>query len=310
MTPSITLPMTVVVFGASGTVGRHVLAGLAARGIDARGVSRSAPTPPAPSAPTARVAHPISPSAAAAGLVRADLDDPASVRAAVAGADAVLLCTPNHPLQAEREIALIDQLEPGTRVVKISAIAARAGSPSAFADAHGRAEAHLAASGLPATVLRAGFFTSNLLAGAETIRMHGRFFLPAGDAALPFTDPRDVAAVAVAALTAAGHEGRTYTVTGPVSLTCAEAAAQLSAALGRPVEYVPVPDDVARAAMREAGVPDWYADQLVALFGELRRAGGAAATDVVRVLTGSEPRTVADFARDHAAAFGLAPVRG
>ncbi|MGE3289051.1 MAG: NAD(P)H-binding protein, partial [Pseudonocardia sp.] len=248
------------------------------------------------------------PSAAPAAVVRADLDDPASVRAAVAGADAVLLCTPNHPRQAEREIALIDLLEPGTRVVKISAIAARAGSPSAFADAHGRAEAHLAASGLPATVLRAGFFTTNLLAGAETIRAHGRFFLPAGDAALPFTDPRDVAAVAVEVLTGTGHGGRTYTVTGPVPLTCAQAAAQLTAALGRPVEYVPVPDDVARAGLRDTGVPEWFADQLVALFGELRRGGGAAATDVVRVLTGREPRTVADFARDHAAAFGLDPV--
>ncbi|MGD9529676.1 NAD(P)H-binding protein [Pseudonocardia sp.] len=295
---------SIVVFGATGTVGRHVLAGLAARGVAARGVSRSAPDPGATHTPSARVAHLTGPSAAAA--IRADLDEPSSVKAAVAGADAVLLCTPNHPRQAEREIALIDLLEPGTRVVKVSAIAARAGSPSAFADAHGRSEAHLAASGLPATVLRAGFFTSNLLAGAETIRMHGRFFLPAGDAALPFTDPRDVAAVAVAALTGTGHEGRTYTVTGPVPLTCADAAAQLAAALGRPVEYVPVPDDVARAGMRDAGVPAWFADQIVLLYGELRRAGSAPATDVVRVLTGREPRTVADFARDHAAAFGLA----
>lgn len=268
--------MSTVVFGATGTVGRHVLAGLAACGVDARGVSRAV----------------------------ADLDDPASVRAVVAGASQVLVCTPNHPRQAEREIALVDALAPGTRVVKVSAVAARTGSPSAFGDAHGRAEAHLAASGLPAVVLRPGFYLSNLLAAAETIRAHGRFFLPAGDAALPFTDPRDVAAVAVEALTRTGHEGRTYTVTGPAVLTCAQAAEQLSAGLGRPVAYVPVPDEVARAGLREQGVPDWFADEMIVLFGELRRAPTVAASDVVRVLTGREPRSVADFARDHAAAFG------
>lgn len=317
--------MTAVVFGATGTVGRHVVAELGARGVAVRGVCRTppavpaaavpAPAAPGPAAPgsaapgsagPARVAHSVRPSCAEpASYVSADLDDPASVRAALTGATAVLLCTPNHPRQADREIALIDLVAPGTRVVKVSAVAARAGSASAFAAAHGRAEQHLADSGLPAVVLRAGFFTSNLLMGAETIRTHGRFFLPAGDAALPFTDPRDVAAVAATVLTTGGHGGRTYTVTGPTALTCADAAAQLSQALGLPVTYVPVPDEVARAGMRDAGVPDWFADQLVLLFAQLRDAPGAT-TDVVRVLTGREPRTVAEFARDHAGAFGFA----
>lgn len=199
-------------------------------------------------------------------LRRGDLDDPGSVRAAVEGVTRVLLCSPNDPRQMERETA-------------------RPGSPSAFAAAH--------ASTRP-----------TCWPAAETIRAMGRFFLPAGDAKVAMTDPRDVAAVAAAVLTEDGHDGRTYLITGPVALTCAEAAAELSAALGRPVEFVDVPDEAAHAAMVAAGLPEWLAGQIVLLWGELRRGAGSTTTDVVRVLTGHEPRSVADFARDHATAFG------
>lgn len=284
--------MSTLVFGATGTVGAHVVRELAARDHAVRAFVRD----------PSRLAPGVEP-------VRGDLDDAVSVRAALAGVQRVLLCTPNDPRQVEREVGVIDAAVAAgvTRLVKISAIAARTGSPSAFADAHGRIEAHLRGSGLPAVVVRPGFYTSNLLAGADTIRTMGRFFLPAGSddpARVAMTDPRDVAAVAALVLTEDGHEGRTYPVTGPVALTCAEAAAELSAALGRPVEYVPVPDEAARAAMAGAGLPPWLAGEIVALWGELRRGAGAATTDVVRVLTGREPRTVGEFARDHAGAFG------
>jgi hypothetical protein len=73
------------------------------------------------------------------------------------------------------------------------------------------------------------------------------------------------------------------------------------------VEYVDVPAGAARAGLVESGVPGWFADQLVAIFGELRRGAGSTPTEVVRVLTGREPRTVTDYLRDHAAVF-TAPV--
>jgi uncharacterized protein YbjT (DUF2867 family) len=284
-----------VVFGATGAVGSHVLRELVGRGAAVRAFTRD----------PGRLPGGVEPA-------RGDLDDAATVRAALDGADRVLLCTPNDPRQVERETGVIDAAVAAgvTRLVKISAVVARPGSPSAFADAHGRIEEHLRASGLPSVVLRPGFYMSNLLAAAATIRDTGRFFLPGADAKVAMTDPRDVAAVAAAVLTGDGHEGRTYTVTGPAALTCAEVAVELSAALRRPVEYVGVPDEVARAAMRDAGLPEWLADQVVALWGELRRGAGSATTDVVRVLTGRDPRGVAEFARDHAAAFGRAGTVG
>jgi uncharacterized protein YbjT (DUF2867 family) len=112
-----------------------------------------------------------------------------------------------------------------------------------------------------------------------------------------------VAAVAAVVVTEDGHDGRTYLLTGPEAITYHEAAEQLSAALGRPIEFVNVPDAVARDGMVQAGLPAWFADQLVILWQQLRRGAASTPTDVVRVLTGREPRSVADFVRDHAAAF-------
>ncbi len=82
------------------------------------------------------------------------------------------------------------------------------------------------------------------------------------------------------------------------------AAQELSAAIGRSVEYVDVPDPAAREAMVQDGLLEWLADQLIVLWGMPRRGAVVTTTDVVRVLTGRrEPRTLADFARDFAAVF-------
>jgi uncharacterized protein YbjT (DUF2867 family) len=116
-------------------------------------------------------------------------------------------------------------------------------------------------------------------------------------------DPRDVAAVAAAVLAQDGHEGRTYTLTGPEAITFGEVASRPSGVLGRPVSYVDVPDGAARGSMLEAGVPAWAAEGIVAVWGQLRAGAASSITDTVRVLTGREPRRIEEFLRDHAGAF-------
>jgi uncharacterized protein YbjT (DUF2867 family) len=74
-----------------------------------------------------------------------------------------------------------------------------------------------------------------LLGFAESIKSGGKFFAAAADARVSVVDVRDNAAVAAAALTEPGHEGRTYTLTGPEALTHAEMAAAISDAIGRAV---------------------------------------------------------------------------
>jgi uncharacterized protein YbjT (DUF2867 family) len=234
-----------------------------------------------------------------------DFDDPVSLRRAMQGVDRVFLTSANGPREAEHENAVIDAATAAwvQRIVKVSAHGAEIGAPVMFADAHGRIERHLRQCAVPAVVLRAAFFMSNLFAAAGTIRATGQIFAPADDAKIAMVDPHDVAAAATVALLDDRHVGRTYVLTGPQAITYTEVAAHLSAATGRTIGFIHVPDDVAHAGLLDSGAPDWFADSLVALYRQLRQGLAAQTTDDVRTLTGRQPRRFAEFAHDHRTAF-------
>jgi uncharacterized protein YbjT (DUF2867 family) len=238
-------------------------------------------------------------------LAVGDLEDPASVRAALAGVDRVFLCVPNLPHQLALETTVIDAAcDAGVRrMVKMGALGSRVGAPVAFWDTHARIEDHLRASGLPAVVLRLSYYATNPLGSAPAVGATGCLFMPAADATVAAVDPRDVAAVAAAVLGQDGHEGRAYTVTGPEAVTRVRWRRGCRWCWAAGSTTWTSPDDAARGAMREAGLPPWMADQIVAVWGELRQGVASSPTDLVRVLTGPEPRTVTDFLRDHADAF-------
>jgi uncharacterized protein YbjT (DUF2867 family) len=116
-------------------------------------------------------------------------------------------------------------------------------------------------------------------------------------------DPGDVAEAAAVALSTDGHEGQTRVLTGPEAITFERVAEKLSAATGRSIRFVAVPDDAALQGLVEAGIPGVVAGQIVAVFGVLRQGVQERTTDAVRALTGREPRTFAQFARVHASLF-------
>lgn len=278
---------TILVTGATGTVGAHLVRELRGRDARVRAFTRDANRVPA-------------------GVEAAvgDLADPASVRAALAGADRAFLCAPNHPDQLAHETTVIDAAaDLGVPLVKIGANGEAIGSPVPFWDVHARIAEHLRLREVPATVLSPYTYVSNLLAAAPAVAGMDAIVAPAGDAKIAFVDPRDVAAVAAVALTEDGHAGRTYHLSGPAAVTHDEVAAALSAVLGRTISYVAVPDAAAREAMVGSGLPAWLADGIVAVYGELRRGVASSPTDVVRVLTGRDPRGIDAFLRDHAGAF-------
>jgi uncharacterized protein YbjT (DUF2867 family) len=290
--------MTILVTGATGNVGGHVVRTLAASGVPVRAFVRDRD----------RAANMFGPEVE---LAIGDLADRASLDHALAGADRLFLACGNVPGQVEYESNAIDAAAAAgvARVVKLSGPDASVDSPLIFERWHGEIERHLAGSGLPAVVLRPRTYLTNLLAYAASVAQTGMLFAPAGTAAISFVDTRDVAEAAVAVLTGTGHDGRTYTLTGPEAITFERVAAELSAAAGRPVSYVGVGDDQARQAMLAEGLPPMIADAIVAIFASQRAGSMAGTTDTVRELTGRPPRTVAGFARDYAAAFGSAPDR-
>ena len=282
----------ILVTGATGNVGSRVVRELVVRGKDVRVYVRDAEKA------TAMLGDGVE-------IAAGDFSDAASVRRAVEGVEAVFLSCANDPRQVEYETGVIDAARDAgvRRIVKLSALGAEAGSPVAFWDWHARIEDHLRASERPSVILRPGFLMTNLLGSAEAVGHTGRLFVPAGGASVAMIDPRDVASVAAVALTEDGHDGETYTLTGPEAITFERVAEDLSSVTGRRVQFVSVPDEAALGAMVEQGLPEFVAAQIVAVFGFLRAGAQDRTTGDVLAMTGRDPRSFAEFAREHAALF-------
>jgi uncharacterized protein YbjT (DUF2867 family) len=151
------------------------------------------------------------------------------------------------------------------------------------------------------TILRSSWFMQNF--SEDYMLEHvlsGEIRLPAGDVPTPFLDADDIADVAVAALTDEEHAGKLYELTGPRSLTLAEAAAEISKATGREIRYVPVSLEEHAAEATEHGVPAEVVDLLTYLFAEVVDGRNADTTDGVRRALGREPKDFSDYARETA----------
>lgn len=238
--------------------------------------------------------------------VEGDFDRPETLGAALEGVERALLLTAPDPRTVEHQRSFIEAAKrAGTRhVVKFSAIGAGAGGPEGFGKWHGQVEEALKASGLAWTMLQPNFFMQNLLGQARTIAGEGAIYQPVGDARASFVDVRDIAAVAVKALTEDGHEGRSYVITGPEALSYGEVAERLSAAIGKRVDYVSItPEDFRKGALA-AGLPEWLVGALEVLNKILAAGEASVVTNVVREVGGKEPIDFDKFARDYAGAFG------
>ena len=113
---------------------------------------------------------------------------------------------------------------------------------------------------------------------------------------------RHGAAVAAVALTEAGHEGATYTLTGPEAITHSQIAAALTAALDRTVMFIDVPPEAFADSIREL-LPPWQVDGLLEDYAHYRRGEAAAVSPAIADITGTAPRSIGQFARDYAPAF-------
>lgn len=282
----------ILITGATGNVGAATVAELLASGHSVRAFARDA------GRARARLGDGV---AVAAG----DFDDAASIARALDGVDAVLLSSADQPDKPRHEIAVIDAAKAAgvSRIVKVSTRGAAADSPLPPFDWHGRIEEHLLRSEIPSVILHSNFYMTNLLASAPMIAATGSLIAPAAGAKVAMIDPRDTGAVAAVALTAGAYDGTTLEPTGPEAITYEQIAEHLSAATGRTIPFVAVPDEASHAALLEAGMPGWLVAHLDHLFPLLRQGEMAEPTDVVRLVTGREPRSFAAWANDHAAAF-------
>ena len=284
--------MKALVTGATGNVGSHVVRELRSRGAHVRALVRNH------AAAAARLGSNIE-------LVTGDFAQPATLTQALDGVDAAFILTPNSPRQFEDERNVIHAVAAAgvRRVVKFSSIGAEPGAPLEFWDVQGRLQAHVRETIPSTTIVRSNFHMSALLAAAEPVKGAGQLFAPAGGAEIAMIDPRDVAEAAAVLLMTGTHDGEVLTFSGPQAITYDHIADILTRVVGKPVAFIPVPDDAARGAMVGAGLPEWLAGNLVTLFRLLRGGAGAEVTDTFQRVVGRAPRTFAEWATDHASAF-------
>ncbi|MFF3847844.1 NAD(P)H-binding protein [Streptomyces sp. NPDC002328] len=280
--------MTVLVTGATGSVGRHVVEGLRAAGVAVRALTRDA---------------------AAAGLpegvevVEGDLTRPGTLRAALHGVERLYL----FPVpQTAREVVAAAKDAGVRRIVVLSSSSVLDESGDNHSGEHHRAvERAVQESGLDWTFVRPDEFASNVLwKWGETIRAESVVRAPYGDARRVLVHEADVAAVAVAALLEDGHTGRAYVLTGPEAISQADQVRAIGRAAGREIAFEEVTPDEARVLMGRA-MPAPVVEMVLGYLAEAV-LDPPAVVDTVERVTGVPARSFARWAADHAGDFAAA----
>jgi uncharacterized protein YbjT (DUF2867 family) len=290
--------LVILVTGATGLTGAELVRRLSRRGVAVRALVRNA------SGSNAAKAAELS-QLAGVQIAEGDMARPDTLVSALTGTDRAMLISSSDPTMRDVQSAFIDAAaRAGVRhVVKLSGIIPDLDSPFRFARMHGEIEQHLEESGMAFTHLRAGEFMHSYFRQVPSIVNRGELRLPMADARIASIDIGDIVEVAADVLTSAGHEGKTYPITGTDALTMTEVAAALSAATGRPVRYVDVPPADARAAQIAAGMPVYLADGLAELFAERRKGKEATVYETIQTTFKRRPMSFDEFARRHAAVF-------
>jgi uncharacterized protein YbjT (DUF2867 family) len=273
-----------LVTGATGNIGSELVRALSQGGAQVRALTRDGASKDVPDG---------------VQQVAADLNDPDSIRPALAGMKAMFLM-PGYQ-DAARTLAYARELGV-EHVVMLSGNSAGSGDTSNAVSAYMiEAETILSGSGLPWTVIRPYGFMSNTLQWIPQLKNGDQVTAPFAGVAIAMIDPYDIAAVAKLALTGDGHEGQIYHVTGPEPLRPADRVRILGAVLNRDLTFRPQPDDEARAEM-SASMPPQYVDAFFSFYVDGTLDESAPLPTVAR-LTGRPPRTFEQWARAHAAAF-------
>jgi uncharacterized protein YbjT (DUF2867 family) len=283
----------ILVTGATGLTGSEFVRRLSAKGIRSRALVRNlAKAQSLTSLPNVEV-------------VVGDMAQPDSLADALRGVDRAMLISSSDPTMVETQSSFIDAAKKAgvKHIVKLSGIIPELDSPFRFARMHAEIEQRLEASGVPFTHLRAGEFMPSYFRQVPSIVARGVMALPMGDASIASLDIGDLAEVSITVLTTAGHEGKTYPITGPESLSMSEVAEKLSRAIGKAVRYVDVPPEEANKARLAAGMPPYLAEGLDELFAERRKGKESRVWPTIKGVFGLQPTTFDEFATRNAAIF-------
>ncbi|MEV2210040.1 NAD(P)H-binding protein [Streptomyces sp. NPDC050997] len=279
----------ILVTGATGTIGSEVVRQLAARGEKVRALTRD---------PAKAVVPP------GVEVLRGDYRDPGSLEVAMAGVTAAFLVgVPAPGTWHDQALVAAARASGVSRLVKLSAIGTGDPELGPSGSWHLDGERAVRDSGARWTILRPSAFASNTLSWADPIGAGEPVPNLTGDGLQGVVDPRDVSEVATRALVDPGHEGRTYTLTGPETIGVPGQAAVLAEILGRRVTA----RDLSAAEVRQYvlgwGLDGKAADGVLAGTAYVRGGGNAVVTGDVPEVLGRTARTYREWAEDHKGVF-------
>ncbi|MFZ0256388.1 MAG: NmrA family NAD(P)-binding protein [Gammaproteobacteria bacterium] len=285
------MPETTLVTAATGTVGREVVRQLLASGVQVRAGGR-APSKPA--------------FLGCADYIVLDFDQPQTTALAFKGIQRTFLLTPLNERMVDIGCGLVERAKAWgvEHIVRLSVMGAGSFPSTELARVHRTVEEAIEASGLQYTFLRPNAFMQNYLtAFGESIRLRGLLAMPQGHGAVSVVDVRDVAAVAVAALTDARHQGQSYELTGPEALSNNDVAQIFSELTHRSIRYVDTSEMEARKMLLSQGVSGWLVKVLLELYAISRQGMAAGVSSAVQEVLGRSPINFRQFATDYADHF-------
>jgi len=281
----------ILVTGASGSVGRAVLAEVARSGRKHRAMYRSKEE--AAKAPSGTE------------TVIGDFADKSSMAPALRGVESVyLVCSPIPDLVKLEGNAIEASEAAGVRRIVLNSALGAGDYGKSFPSWHRKVEDRLKGSKLAYCILRPNSFMQNVLAYyAPSIRAQGAFYGAMGNHRISYLDVRDIAVVATNALQGGEHDGKTYELNGPEALSCGEVAEKISKQTGVSARYVDIPEEAQRKAMLDQGMPEWQVNALLELQQYYTGGKGDSVDGVLEGLLARPPITMDQFLKEFAAEF-------
>lgn len=282
--------MSILVTAASGQLGRLVVDALLARGADPADVVAGARNPAAIADLAQQGVH----------TVQLDYTDPHSVAAALEGVESLLLISGSVPgARVAGHLNVVDAAVAAgvTKIAYTSAPKATTFDWPLGLD-HRATEQAIAASGLPAVILRNDWYTENYLPDVQRAAQTGVIAAAVGDARVASASRKDYAEGAAAVLLEDGHVGQVYELAGDVSWTFTELAAAAAQVLGRDVRYVPLAAEDLRTALAEAGLNEGFIDFKLAMDEGVSRGVLADTDGTLSRLIGRPTTPLVDGLRD------------
>lgn len=272
---------TILITGASGTVGRELIKYLKSYPLNVRVTSRNKEHP-----------H----------TIYFDYNDPSSYSAALKDVDSVFILPPPVHDGSEMVAPFIKFIkEHPSRLHHIVSMTAMGTEPNDGTN-FGKLEGQITDCGIPFTLIRPNWFMQNFSNYyGEGIKHHSMIALPAGDAKTSFVDTRDIGAVAAKVLAEEICIWESLTLTGGQSLTYAQTAALFAQHLGRPIVYQALSDELMRQILSQDNWDGESIDEMLNLFTNVREGQNADITQDVQRILSRPPHSLEQYIRDHKA---------